>query len=64
MSYNDTLKKLESAQYDYFMKKIYFTDEKVKENKERYREILSSYKTRYGDADDIRFFCARCRSEV
>ncbi len=64
MSYNDTLKKLESAQYDSFMKKIYFTDEKVKENKERYREILSSYKTRYGDADDIRFFSAPGRSEV
>ncbi len=64
MSYNDTLKKLESAQYDSFMKKIYFTDEKVKENKERYREILSSYKTRYGDGGDIRFFSAPGRSEV
>ncbi len=64
MSYNDTLQKLESSRYDSFMKKIYFTDEKVKEQKERYKKILSLYVSLYGEDGDIRFFSAPGRSEV
>ncbi|MCI5538325.1 MAG: galactokinase family protein [Oscillospiraceae bacterium] len=64
MSYNDTLKKLESSRYDSFMKKIYFTDEKVKEQKERYKKVLSLYASLYGEDGDIRFFSAPGRSEV
>lgn len=64
MSYSDTLKKLESEQYDSFMKKIYFTDEKVKEEKERYKKILDLYVSLYGEDGDIRFFSAPGRSEV
>ena len=64
MSYNDTLKKLESSRYDSFMKKIYFTDEKVKEQKERYKKVLSLYTSLYGEDGDIRFFSAPGRSEV
>lgn len=64
MSYKDTLKKLESSRYDSFMKKIYFTDEKVKEEKERYKKILDLYVSLYGEGGDIRFFSAPGRSEV
>lgn len=64
MSYKDTLKKLESSRYDLFMKKIYFTDEKVKEEKERYKKILDLYVSLYGEDGDIRFFSAPGRSEV
>ena len=64
MSYKDTLKKLESSRYDSFMKKIYFTDEKVKEEKKRYKKILDLYVSLYGEDGDIRFFSAPGRSEV
>lgn len=64
MSYSETLEKLGGSCYDAAMKKIYFTDEAVAAQKKRYEDLLSLYKSLYGEDGEIRFFSAPGRTEV
>lgn len=64
MSKENAIMKIESNQYDEIMKKIYFTDEEVAKQKERYKKILDIFEQFYDCNRDIRFFSAPGRTEV
>lgn len=64
MSKENAIKKIESNQYDEIMKKIYFTDEAVAAQKERYKAILDLFASIYNSDREIRFFSAPGRTEV
>ncbi len=64
MSKEKTIQKIESTQYDAMMKKIYFTDEEVEKQKERYKKILDLFCSLYDADREIRFFSAPGRTEV
>ncbi|MCD7828804.1 MAG: galactokinase [Clostridiales bacterium] len=64
MSKENTIAKIKSSQYDEVMKKIYFTDEEVEKQKERYVKILDLFCSLYDSERDIRFFSAPGRTEV
>ncbi|MCD7775074.1 MAG: galactokinase [Clostridiales bacterium] len=64
MSKENTIAKIKSSQYDEVMKKIYFTDEEVEKQKERYMKILDLFCSLYDSERDIRFFSAPGRTEV
>lgn len=64
MSKENAIKKIESAQYDEMMKKIYFTEDAVAAQKERYKKIVELFDSLYDSDRDIRFFSAPGRTEV
>ena len=64
MSKELAIKKIESDQYDAIMKKIYFTDEAVAAQKERYKSIVELFCSLYNSEREIRFFSAPGRTEV
>ncbi|MBR5497343.1 MAG: galactokinase [Clostridia bacterium] len=64
MSKELAIKKIESDQYDAVMKKIYFTDEAVAAQKERYKSIVELFCSLYNSEREIRFFSAPGRTEV
>lgn len=64
MSKEKTIQKIESTQYDAMMKTIYFTDEEVEKQKERYKKILDLFCSLYDADREIRFFSAPGRTEV
>ena len=64
MSKELAIKKIESDQYDAVMKKIYFTDEAVAAQKERYKSIVELFCSLYNSDREIRFFSAPGRTEV
>ncbi len=64
MSKENAIKKIMSTQYDEMMKKIYFTDDAVKAQKERYIKIVELFDEYYDSNREIRFFSAPGRTEV
>ena len=64
MSKSNAYAKIESNQYDELMKKIYFTDEAVASQKERYKKIVDLFCEYYNEDREIRFFSAPGRTEV
>lgn len=58
------IKKIESNQYDEIMKKLYFTDDAVAAQKERYKKLVELFCSLYGSDREIRFFSAPGRTEV
>lgn len=64
MSKESAIKKIESTQYDEMMKKIYFTDDAVAAQKERYKKIVDLFDSFYDSDREIRFFSAPGRTEV
>lgn len=64
MSKENAIKKIESTQYDEMMKKIYFTDDAVVAQKERYKKIVDLFDSFYDSDREIRFFSAPGRTEV
>ncbi len=64
MSKENAISKIMSSQYDGIMKKIYFTDEAVAAQKERYIKIVELFDEYYSSDREIRFFSAPGRTEV
>lgn len=64
MSKENAIKKIESNEYDEIMKKIYFTEEEVLKQKERYKKILELFSSFYDSGREIRFFSAPGRTEI
>lgn len=64
MSKELAIKKIESDAYDGMMKKIYFTDDAVSVQKERYKKIVDLFCEYYNPDREIRFFSAPGRTEV
>lgn len=64
MSKELAIKKIESTQYDEIMKKIYFTDEDVAAQKERYKKLVELFCSLYDSDREIRLFSAPGRTEV
>lgn len=64
MSKELAIKKIESNRYDEMMKKIYFTDEAVASQKERYKKLVELFCSLYDSEREIRFFSAPGRTEV
>lgn len=55
---------IESGAFDDAMRTIYFTDEMIAKQKERYVFLCNLYKELFGNLNDVRFFSAPGRTEV
>lgn len=64
MSKESALKKIESNDYDAIMKKIYFTEDEIIKQKDRYKKVLDLFCSFYESDRDIRFFSAPGRTEI
>ncbi len=64
MSKEIAVNKVKSSCYDEIMKKIYFTDEAVTAQKERYLKLLDLFDSFYDSNREIRFFSAPGRTEI
>ncbi len=64
MSKDNAVRTINSSKYDDIMKKIYFADNEVQKQKERYLQILELFSSLYDSDREIRFFSAPGRTEV